>query len=206
MTTEQTNPNFLQSIDEGARRILFTEARTANAFTDEPIGEEKLRSIYDLAKFGPTSANTNPLRILFLPPGEGRERLIPHMKEGNRAKTAAAPMVAVMAFDGEFHERIPELLPFRPEMRDFFAADPAMREATARYNAALQTAYFIFAIRAEGLAAGPMVGFDPAGVDAEFFADTTWRSHLVINIGRPGPDAWMQRLPRLGFDEVARIG
>ncbi len=166
--------------------------------------DEQLRSIYELAKFGPTSANISPLRILFLRPGEGRERLLPLMNEGNRAKTGTAPVVAVLANDYAFHERIPELLPFRPELREVFAADDAMRENSARYNGALQVGYFIIAIRAVGLAAGPMIGFDAAAVDAEFFAGTTWRSHLVVNIGNPGPDAWFARLPRLDYDDVIR--
>jgi 3-hydroxypropanoate dehydrogenase len=195
----------LASIDDEARRILFTEARTANTFTDDPVTDAELRSIYDLAKYGPTSANTGPLRILVVRQGEARDRLLPLMSDGNRAKTAAAPVVAVLANDLAFHERIPELLPFRPELRDVFAADDTMREEAARYNGALQAAYVIFAIRAVGLAAGPMAGFDAAGVDKEFFTGTTWRSHLVVNIGHPGPNAWLGRLPRLAYDDVVRF-
>jgi 3-hydroxypropanoate dehydrogenase len=194
----------LRAVDENARRLLFTEARTANTFTDESVSEEQLRSIYELAKFGPTSANINPLRILFVSRGEGRERLLPLMNEGNRAKTAAVPVVAVLANDRAFHERIPERLPFRPEMREVFAADDTLRESSARYNGALQAAYFIIAIRAVGLAAGPMIGFDAAAVDAEFFFGTTWHSQLVVNIGNPGPDAWLGRLPRLDYGDVVR--
>ena len=191
-------------VDEQARRLLFTQARTANTFTDDPVTDEQLRAIYDLAKFGPTSANTNPLRILFVRQGEGRDRLLPLMNDGNRAKTATAPVVAVLADDHAFHERIPELLPHKPELREVFAADAGRREGAARYNGALQAAYVIIAIRAVGLAAGPMVGFDAAGVDAEFFGGTTWRSHLVVNIGTPGPDAWRERLPRLAYEDAVR--
>lgn len=127
------------------------------------------------------------------------------MNKGNRAKTATAPVVAVLANDHAFHERILELLPYKPGLREVFAADVGMRENAARYNGALQAAYLIIAIRAVGLAAGPMIGFDAAAVDAEFFAGTTWRSHLVINIGSPGPDAWFDRLPRVHFDDAVRF-
>jgi 3-hydroxypropanoate dehydrogenase len=204
MSTSPSSPTILPTADENARQLLFTEARTANTFTDQAVTDEQLREIYELAKFGPTSANISPLRILFVGLGEGRERLVPLMNEGNRAKTATAPVVAVLANDHAFHERIPELLPFKPELREVFAANDSMRENSARYNGALQAAYFIIAVRAVGLAAGPMIGFDAAAVDTEFFVDTTWQSQLVVNIGSPGPDAWFPRLPRLSYEEVTR--
>jgi len=204
MPTDTSPATTLPALDEDGRRLLFTEARTANTFTDDPVTDEQLRAIYELTKFGPTSANITPLRILFVRQGEGRERLLPLMNDANRAKTATAPVVAVLADDHAFHERIPDLLPFKPELREVFAADDALREKSATYNGALQAAYFIFAVRAVGLAAGPMIGFDAAAVDAEFFADTTWRSQLVVNIGNPGPDAWFVRLPRLDHDDVIR--
>ena len=194
----------LSVLDDQGRRLLFTEARTANTFTDEPVTDEQLREIYELARLGPTSANISPLRIVFTRPGESRERLVPLMNDRNRTKTATAPVVAILADDQAFHERIPELFPCRPEMRDLFAADDALRESSARYNGALQAAYVIFAIRAVGLAAGPMIGFDAAAVDAEFLADTTWGSQLVINIGHPGPDAWLERLPRPSYGDAVR--
>ena len=197
-------PTPTRPVGDDARRLLFTEARTANTFTDEPVTDDQLRAIYELAKFGPTSANINPLRIVYVRPGEGRDRLLGHMSDGNRAKTASAPVVAILANDHAFHERIPELLPFKPELREVFDADVGRREEAAGYNGALQAAYFIIAVRAVGLAAGPMLGFDAAGVNAEFFADTTWRSQLVVNIGYPGPDAWRGRLPRLDYEDVVR--
>src|ERR1700691_1808083 len=120
------------------------------------------------------------------------------MSEGNRAKTLSAPAVAVLAIDTEFHEKIPELLPFRPELRDAFADDAENRERIATFNGALQAGYFILAVRAAGLAAGPMLGFDGPGIDREFFADRPWKTILVVNIGRPGTDPWFDRLPRLG--------
>jgi len=191
------------ALDADARALLFTEARTANTFTDEPVSDAQLREIVELAKWPPTSANTNPLRILFVRSSEARTRLVAHMSEGNQAKTLTAPMVAVLAADMTFHEQIPRLLPFRPELREVFAADDARRERLALFNATLQAGYFILAVRAVGLAAGPMGGFDADGVDAEFFADRSWHAILVVNIGRPGVDPWFERLPRLVYDEIA---
>lgn len=144
----------------------FVTAAMMLSVSSDPA--RQLRAVYELAKFGPIPANINPLRILFLRPGKGRERLLPLMNEGNRAKTDTAPVVAVLSNDHTFHERIPELRPYKPELREVFAANEAMRDSAARYNGALQAAYFIIAIRAVGLAAGPMIGFDAAAVDSEF--------------------------------------
>jgi 3-hydroxypropanoate dehydrogenase len=188
-------------LDEAAQELLFTSARTANTFTAEPVSDDQLRAITDLAKWPPTMANTNPLRILFLRTPEGKDRLGPLMSEGNRAKTVSAPAVAVLAVDTDFHDKIPELLPFRPELRDNFVADAQNRERLAIFNGALQTGYFILAVRAAGLAAGPMLGFDGPGIDAEFFAGRSWKTILVVNIGKPGTDPWFDRLPRLAHDD-----
>jgi 3-hydroxypropanoate dehydrogenase len=185
-----------------AEALLFTEARTANTFSDAPVSDEQLRAIVELAKWPPTAANTNPLRVLFVRTPEARERLVEQMSGANQAKTLTAPAVAVLAADMSFHEQIPRLLPFRPELKEVFGADEARRERHARFNATLQAGYFILAIRAAGLAAGPMAGFDADGVDREFFADRDWRSILVVNIGRPGADPWFDRLPRLDYDDV----
>jgi 3-hydroxypropanoate dehydrogenase len=192
----------LLALDPAAQALLFTEARTANTFSEQPVSDEQLRAIVELAKWPPTAANTNPLRILFVNSPAARERLLPLMSEGNRAKTATAPAVAVLAADTDFHEHVPRLLPFRPELKDHFAADDQLRERQARFNSALQAAYFIIAVRAAGLAAGPMGGFDAPGIDAEFFADRAWKSILVVNIGHPGLDPWFDRLPRLDYDEM----
>jgi 3-hydroxypropanoate dehydrogenase len=189
------------ALDEAGQRLLFTEARSANTFTDAPVTDDRLRAIYELSKFPPTAANINPLRILFIRPGEARERLVPLMSEGNRDKTASAPVVAVLASDLDFHERVPELFPARPELKDHFGADEEMRAGMAQYNGALQAGYFLLAVRAAGLAAGPMGGFDRAGVDAEFFTGSSLRSHLVVNIGVPGEHAF-ERLPRLAYEDA----
>jgi 3-hydroxypropanoate dehydrogenase len=192
----------LATLDAAGRELLFTTARTANSFADTPVSDDELRSIWDLAKWPPTSANTQPLRVLYVRTDGGRERLLRHMSEGNVAKTAAAPAVAVLAADLDFHEHVPALLPFRPELRDVLAANETMRHDLGRFNATLQTGYFLLAIRAHGLAAGPMGGFDKAGMDAEFFPDGRFKSLLVVNIGHPGPDPWLGRLPRLDETDV----
>ena len=188
-------------LEPAAQELLFTAARTANTFSPEPVSDEQLRAIADLAKWPPTMANTNPLRVLFLRTAEAKDRLGPLMSEGNRAKTLSAPAVAVLAVDTDFHDKIPELVPFRPEMREKFVDDAANRERLAIFNGALQTGYFILAVRAAGLAAGPMLGFDGPGLDREFFADRSWRTILVVNIGKPGSDPWFDRLPRLAHED-----
>src|SRR3954464_7971963 len=123
------------------------------------------------------------------------------MNEMNRAKTASAPAVAVLAVDLDFHEHIPTIFPMRPELKDFFGADAAMRETSGRFSAGLQIGYFLLAVRALGLYAGPMAGFDQAGVDQEFFPDGRFKSLLVVNIGHPGENPWYPRLPRLTHDD-----
>jgi 3-hydroxypropanoate dehydrogenase len=194
----------LPRLDEAGRALLFTEARTANTFAPTPVSDEELTAIWELAKWAPTAANTQPLRVLYVRPGSGRERLVTHMGDGNKAKTLSAPAVAVLAVDTQFHEHIPTLLPFRPELKDVFEANDEMATTTSRFNATLQAAYFLLSVRAHGLAAGPMAGFDSEAVDEEFFPDGRWKSILVVNIGHPGEDAWFDRLPRLDHDEVIR--
>jgi 3-hydroxypropanoate dehydrogenase len=197
-------PRALSTLDDAGRATLFTEARTANTFAETPVSDTELSEIWELAKWAPTAANTQPLRILYVRPGQGRDRLVRHMNDGNKAKTASAPAVAVLAVDSRFHEHIPTLLPFRPELKDVFEANEEMRTASGTFNATLQAGYFILSVRAHGLAAGPMAGFDAAGIDADFFPDGHWRSILVVNIGHPGPDPWFERLPRLDHDDVVR--
>jgi 3-hydroxypropanoate dehydrogenase len=193
--------NELQTLSPEAQDLLFREARTANAFTDEPVTDEQVAAIYDLMKFGPTAMNNQPLRILMVREGDARDRLLKHMADGNRDKTASAPLVAVLAADTDFHENLERTFPHFPGAKDLFA-DADAREQAARFNATLQIGYFLIAARAAGLAAGPMGGFDTAGIDAEFFAGTPLRSLLVVNLGRPAENAWFDRLPRLEQDEV----
>src|SRR5688572_20321104 len=168
--------------------LLFREARTANSFTDTPVTDEQVAAIYDLVKYGPTAMNAQPLRLLLVRE-EGRDRLLKHMSEGNRDKTASAPLVAVLAADVDFHENLERTFPHFPGAKDVFS-DHETREAQARFNAALQAGYFLIGVRAAGLAAGPMGGFDARGIDEDFFAGTEWRSIMVVNIGHPGENAW----------------
>jgi 3-hydroxypropanoate dehydrogenase len=192
----------LDKLDARGREVLFTQARTANTFADTPVTDEELTAIWELAKWAPTSANTQPVRVLYVRPGEGRERLVKHMADGNKAKTESAPAVAVLATDTEFHEHIPTVFPIRPEMKDLFDSDEELRLSLGGFNATLQAGYFILAVRAHGLAAGPMTGFDADGLNAEFFPDGRYRSIIVINIGHPGENPWFDRLPRLPHEDV----
>ncbi|WP_405879970.1 malonic semialdehyde reductase [Streptomyces sp. NBC_01136] len=189
------------ALDPTAQDLLFREARTANTFTDEPVTDEQVQAIYDLVKYGPTAFNQSPLRITLVRSAEARERLVKHMAEGNQPKTATAPLVAILSADNEFHEELPALFPHFPQAKDLFFAERPAREGAASLNAALQAAYFIIGVRAAGLAAGPMTGVDFAGVQEEFL-DDDHTPLMVINIGKPGDDAWFPRSPRLDFDEV----
>lgn len=188
-------------LDATAQDLLFREARTANTFSDEPVTDEQVQAIYDLVKFGPTAFNQTPLRITLVRSPEARERLVQHMAEGNRAKTATAPLVAILSTDNEFHEELPQLLPSFPQAKDMFFAERPVREHSALVNGALQAAYFIVGVRAAGLAAGPMTGLDFAGIQKEFL-DADHTPLMVVNIGKPGDDAWYPRSPRLEFDQV----
>jgi len=190
------------SLSPDAQDLLFREARTASTFTDAPVTDEQVAAIYDLVKYGPTAMNAQPLRLLLVRE-EGRDRLLKHMADGNRDKTANAPLVAVLAADVDFHENLGRTFPHFPGAKEAFS-DEATREAQARFNAALQAGYFLIGVRAAGLAAGPMGGFDARGIDEEFFAGTHWRSFMVVNVGHPGENAWYDRLPRLELDEVVR--
>jgi len=184
-----------------AQDLLFREARTANAFTDQPVSDDQITAIYDLVKYGPTAMNGQPLRIHLVRQGEARDRLLKHMAEGNREKTASAPLVAILAADTDFHANLEKTFPHFPGAASLFS-DDASREGAARFNAAIQTGYFLLGVRAAGLAAGPMGGFDAASLDEEFFEGTSLKSILVVNIGHPAENAWFDRLPRLEHHEV----
>jgi 3-hydroxypropanoate dehydrogenase len=190
------------ALDPAAQDLLFREARTANTFTDEPVTDEQVQAIYDLVKYAPTAFNQQPLRVVLVRSPEGRERLVRHMAEGNRAKTATAPLVAILAADNEFHEELPTLLPAFPQAKDVIFGERPVREQSAALNAALQVGYFIIGVRAAGLAAGPMTGFDAEGLNKEFFADGEHSVLAVVNIGKPGENAWYPRNPRLAYEQV----
>ena len=190
------------TLDEDAQNLLFREARTANAFTDEPVTNEQIEAIFDLVKWAPTAMNSQPLRVVIVRSEEAKARLVPLMAEGNQAKVAAAPAVALLAADIDFHEEMPKLFPPFPGARDMFEADEASRASSAELNAGLQIGYAIIGIRAAGLAAGPMTGMDADAISKEFFPDGRHRVLVAINMGKPADNAWYDRLPRLEQDEV----
>ena len=190
-----------RALDPRTLDAVFREARTAYHFTDEPVTDEELAVLHDLMRFPPTAMNTQPLRVVLLTDEAAKARLLPYLAEGNRAKSASAPVVAILAADTDFHEQLPRLLPHAPGARDRFA-DEAQREQAARFNATLQAGYFILAVRAAGLDAGPMGGFDASGVDRDLLGDGALRSFLVVNIGHVATDGTHPRSPRLERDEV----
>jgi 3-hydroxypropanoate dehydrogenase len=194
----------LTRLNDDGRALLFTEARTANTFSDRPVTSEELREIYELMKWGPTWSNTLPLRIVYVTTPGGKARLLPHLQPGNVGKATQAPVNAILAADSTFHHQIPRLFPFRAGMQDTLETDPGLRDKIGTGGAWMQAAYFVIAVRAAGLAAGPMGGFDSAGLDAEFFPSGNWRSFLIVNIGYPGQSPWYERLPRLDYAEAVQ--
>jgi len=192
----------LLAIDAEAQSLLFRDARSANTFTDEPVTDEALRAIWDLVQFGPTMMNISPLRIVAVRSTQARERLVEQMSDGNKAKTASAPMTLVFGYDVDFHDELGTLVPHMPGARERFAASEETRHDLAKANAYLQAGYVIVGIRAAGFAAGPMGGFDADGVTREVFPDGRHRALIVVNVGKPGVDAYRPRAPRLSFDEV----
>lgn len=193
-----------EAINPGALKTLFTDARTHNGWQDIPVSDETLREIYDLMKWGPTSANCSPARIVFVRTPEGKEKLAPALSSGNLAKTLAAPVTAIVAWDSEFYERLPELFP-HGDARSWFTSSPELAQETAFRNSSLQAAYLIFACRALGLDTGPMSGFDPQKVDAAFFTGTALKSNLLINIGYGDASKVYGRLPRLTFEDACGL-
>jgi 3-hydroxypropanoate dehydrogenase len=191
-------------IDGAALDTLFTSARTQYKWTDQPVSDETLRQLYDLVKLGPTSANCQPARFVFLRTPEGKEKLRPALSAGNLDKTLTAPVVLILAWDGKFYDKLPVLFP-HADAKSWFTGSAAFAEATAFRNSSIQAGYVIMAARALGLDAGPMSGFDNAKVDAAFFAGTGWKSNLLINLGHGDPAGVKARLPRLAFDEAADL-
>ena len=183
---------------------LFRQARTYNAFLDQPVSDEQLRRIYELAKFGPTSANSSPARIVFVKSAEAKAKLGPALDEGNYEKTMAAPVTVIIGRDEDFHEKLPFLFP-HTDAKAWFDGPRENRGKPALRNASLQAGYLILAARALGLDAGPMTGFNSAKVDDAFFAGTAIKSDILVNLGHGDPASLFPRSPRLGFDEAARI-
>ena len=192
-------------LDASALNQLFLEARTQNAWQARDVPDSVLKEIVAIMLAGPTSANCEPARVLFIKSTAAKQRLSPFLSEGNRAKTMQAPVCAIIGYDLRFYEHLPKLFPHNLTARSWFEGNDAHVQTTAMRNGSLQGAYFMLAARALGLDIGAMSGFDNAGVDKEFFSGTDWRSNFLVNIGHGDPSGVMQRLPRLAFEEYARI-
>lgn len=191
-------------LDDAALDLILRAARTHNGWQDRPVPDALLHELYDLMKWGPTSANCAPARLVFVRTPAGKERLLAAMAPGNRDKTRAAPVTAIIGMDLQFYDRLPVLFP-HADARSWFAGNPALIETTAMRNSALQGAYLMIAARALGLDCGPMSGFDADRLNAEFFPASTVRANFVCNLGYGDPAGLLPRLPRLSFDEACRL-
>jgi 3-hydroxypropanoate dehydrogenase len=185
--------------------ILLRNARTHNAWLPQLVSDDLLRQLYDLMKWGPTSANSSPARILYLRTREAKERLRPALSALNVDKTMQAPVTAILAYDLKFYEQLPKLFPNKPSIRELFANSPELAQTGAFRNGTLQGGYFILAARALGLDCGPMSGFDNAKVDAEFFPSSSVKSNFLCNLGHGDPSKLFPRNPRLDFDEACQL-
>jgi nitroreductase len=184
---------------------IFREARTYNGWTNAPVEERVVRDLYDLLKFGPTSANSSPARFVWVRSPEGKAKLAGLAWDRNRPKILAAPLTVIIGNDLDFADRLPKLMPHNAEPMQKAFAPPAMAEATATRNGTLQGAYLIIGARALGLDCGPMSGFDNAGVDQAFFAGTRIQSNFICSIGHGDPDSFFRRNPRLSFQEAGHF-
>jgi nitroreductase len=183
---------------------LFFAARTHNAWQPKPVTDETLHELYEIMRWGPTSANGSPLRIVFVRSQAARDRLLPCVSTGNAEKTRTAPVTAILAFDRAFHDSLPKLFP-HADARSWFAGNDTLIADTAFRNSSMQIGYFIIAARAVGLDCGPMSGFDQAAVDAAFLAGTNWKSNILCNLGYGDASGLHQRLPRLSFADACQI-
>jgi len=193
-----------EKLSKSALDQLFLEARTHNAWRDQDVPDALLHEIVDLAKMGPTSANCSPERFVFVKSRAAKERLKPHLSEGNRDKTMKAPVCAIIGYDLDFYEHLPKLFP-HTDAKSWFAGKKPKIFETAFRNGTLQGAYLIMAARALGLDCGPMSGFDNAAVDREFFAGTNIKSNFLCSLGHGDASVLFPRSPRFDFDEMAKI-
>ncbi|MET0807572.1 MAG: malonic semialdehyde reductase [Pseudoxanthomonas sp.] len=191
-------------LNDTALDQLFRTARTQNTFQDRPVEDAQLHALYELLKWGPTSANMSPARFVFVKSPEAKEKLRPSLSEGNLAKTMAAPVTVIVAYDEDFHEKLPYLFP-HTDAKAWFDGPREGRQAAAFRNGTLQGAYLILAARSLGLDTGPMSGFDNAKVDEAFFSGTPIKSNVLVNRGYGDSGGVFARSPRLSFDEAARI-
>jgi 3-hydroxypropanoate dehydrogenase len=194
-------------LDDKALDLIFRDAHTPQGFLDDPVTDDKLRQVYELMKFGPTTMNSQPMRVVFVRSKAAKERLAPALSPGNLDKTMKAQVTAIIAYDVRFYENLPKTFPNNPKAKHNFEGEEkkAMVERTALRNGSLQGAYFIIAARALGLDCGPMSGFDNAKVDAAFFPDGRWKSNFLVNLGKADPATVFPRNPRLPFAEACRI-
>ena len=183
---------------------IFTHARTQNGYRPTPVPDETLHALYELMKWGPTSANSSPARIIFAKSDEAKARLAACVSPGNVHKVEQAPVTAIIGMDMAFHDKLPQLFP-HTNARAWFAGDPAKIAETAFRNSSLQGAYLIIAARALGLGCGPMSGFDAARLDAAFWAGTSVKTNFICALGEGDPAKILPRSPRLSFDEACRI-
>lgn len=193
------------TIDAAGLDLLFREARSHNKWKPDPVSDETLRELYDLMKWGPTSANSSPARFVFVRTKEGKEKLAPALSAGNMEKTMSAPVTVIVAYDPKFYEKLPQLFPHNPDAQSWFTSNDSLAATTAFRNGTLQGAYLVMAARALGLDTGSMSGFDNAKVDAAFFPYNGWRSNWLINIGYGDPAGLFDRSPRLSFDEACEL-
>lgn len=194
-------------LDDHALDILFRNARTHNGFVDRPVSDQQLRDLYELMKWGPTTQNSQPMRLVFVRSAQAKEKLAPALSPGNLDKTMKAPVTAIVAYDTRFHEHLPRVFPNNPAAKNNYegAERQAHAERTVLRNSSLQGAYLILAARALGLDCGPMSGFDNAKVDATFFPDGRCKSNFLVNLGYGDSAKVFPRNPRLAFDEACRI-
>jgi 3-hydroxypropanoate dehydrogenase len=192
-------------VDDAAVDVLFRNARTQNGWLPTPVSDAQLRAIYDVMKWGSTSANCCPARLIFLRTPEAKARLIPALSPGNVDKTKAAPVTAIIGYDTRFYELMVKLFPHRPDMAENYKNNATLAQTTAFRNGTLQGAYFMLAARAVGLEIGGMSGFDNAKVDAEFFPDGRVKSNFLCNVGHGDPSKVLPRLPRLAFEEACTL-
>jgi 3-hydroxypropanoate dehydrogenase len=192
------------AIAEGSIKQLFTEARTHHAWSSKPVPDATLQQIYELAKWGPTSANTLPMRVLFIKSPEQKEKLLPFLFGSNVDQTKAAPVTAIIAYDQKFYDQLPKLFPVM-DIRPMFAGNAAVAEHTALQNGSLQGAYFMLAARALGLDVGPMGGFDAPKVDEAFLKGTGWKSNFLCNLGHGDDSKLYPRGPRLDYDFACKV-
>jgi 3-hydroxypropanoate dehydrogenase len=191
-------------VDDHSLDQLFRDARSHGAWTDAAVTETDMRAIYELTKFGPTSANCSPARFLWIASAEAKARLKPYLSAVNTEKVMLAPVTVIIGYDLDFARELPRLFSKTPTAKDWFA-EPAVAQITAFRNGTLQGGYFIMAVRALGFDCGAMSGFDNAGVDQEFFAGTNIKSNFLCSIGRGDPAKLPPRDVRLSFDEAGRI-